>query len=190
MLIRVCMCRALPRGADPGAIPRELRQWRPPAGETRVKPVKACAALRSLTGYEFSILTANPHPANGDLPESCGVVGQVLPEVRFEVSLPASRNKRLLMIGNGGYAGENLDAPSRAAFRDEAIPAGFVAPVNVPGGRPLPGVARQCGSGRPPGSNVRRQTLARHGCTSLPPGPIRLSTRRRATGQGRLAGNS
>ncbi|HET8548159.1 MAG TPA: tannase/feruloyl esterase family alpha/beta hydrolase, partial [Bryobacteraceae bacterium] len=103
--------------------PQEIRQWKPPAGETRVQPRVACAALRSLTGYEFSIITARTESAAGT--EFCRILGQVLPEVRFEVSLPAQWNKRLLMIGNGGYAGENLDAPGRLAMRNQAVAAGF-----------------------------------------------------------------
>ena len=53
------------------------------------------------------------------------MVGQVLPEVKFEVALPVSWNKRLVMIGNGGYAGENLETPQRTTLRDDALRAGF-----------------------------------------------------------------
>jgi feruloyl esterase len=105
---------------------QEIRQWKAPAGEMPVRPRSACSALRGLTGYELSIMTADLHPASGGTPEFCRVMGQVMPEVRFEVALPAQWNKRLLMIGNGGYAGENLEAPGRITTRNEALTAGFV----------------------------------------------------------------
>ncbi|MCX6633982.1 MAG: tannase/feruloyl esterase family alpha/beta hydrolase [Acidobacteria bacterium] len=84
-------------------------------------PQTQCSSLRALTGYEFSVVTAVLHPAAGNVPEFCRVVGQVQPEVRFEVSLPTFWNKRLLVAGNGGYAGEDLEAPGRIAGRNEAL---------------------------------------------------------------------
>ena len=84
-------------------------------------PQAQCSSLRALTGYEFSVVTAVLHPAAGNVPEFCRVVGQVQPEVRFEVSLPTFWNKRLLMAGNGGYAGEDLETPGRIAGRNEAL---------------------------------------------------------------------
>ncbi len=72
-------------------------------------PAQSCAALRALTGYEFSIDTAVTVPAQGDTAAYCRVTGLVQPEVRFEVSLPAAWNGRLYMFGNGGFAGETLD---------------------------------------------------------------------------------
>jgi hypothetical protein len=40
-------------------------------------------------------------PADGETPEFCRVMGQILPEIRFDVSLPSSWNRRFLMTGNG-----------------------------------------------------------------------------------------
>jgi Tannase and feruloyl esterase len=53
------------------------------------------------------------------------VLGQILPEVRFELSLPAQWNGRLYMFGNGGYAGEALDAAARVGIRNAALQRGF-----------------------------------------------------------------
>jgi len=50
-----------------------------------------------------------------------------LPEIRFEVNLPASWNSRFYMTGNGGYAGESLDAPQRAAGRARVLRRGFAS---------------------------------------------------------------
>src|SRR5262247_3855348 len=64
----------------------------PPAGESVLQPKCACADLRSLTGYEFTVESAAVIPASADVPEHCRVRGQILPELRFEVSLPAVWN--------------------------------------------------------------------------------------------------
>src|ERR1700732_3650432 len=62
-------------------------------------PRMACSDLRSLTGYEFSVATAVVIAAAGDVPEYCRVTGNILPEVRFEVSLPKTWNRKLHMSG-------------------------------------------------------------------------------------------
>ena len=75
--------------------------------------------------------TATGVPATPDAPEYCRVSGQIQPEIRFEVSLPAVWNGRLYMFGNGGYAGEALDAPGRVATTRRALARGFaVAQMN------------------------------------------------------------
>jgi hypothetical protein len=103
-----------------------LGKQRPPTPEPAPAPQVSCGALRALTGFEFTVITAVQQPATAAVPEFCRVLGQVAPEIRFEVSLPASWNRRLYMFGNGGYAGENLEAPGRLANRDAALRLGFV----------------------------------------------------------------
>jgi feruloyl esterase len=98
----------------------------PPAGESVLPPKIACADLRSLTGYEFTVESAVAIPVSSDAPAHCRVRGQILPEIQFEVSLPAAWNRRFYMYGNGGYAGESLDAPQRAGIRNAALRRGFV----------------------------------------------------------------
>ena len=100
-----------------------LETWKDPAPPKA--PRASCAGLRGLTGYEFSIDAGVVVPADAGVPEFCRVVGQVAPEVRFEVSLPAAWNGRLYMFGNGGYAGESLTAPNRVARRNAALAKGF-----------------------------------------------------------------
>src|SRR5438128_2698360 len=99
----------------------------PPAGESAQSPKLACADLRSLTSYGFTVESATLIPASNDTSEYCRVKGQILPEIRFEVNLPASWNRRFYMSGNGGYAGESLDAPQRAAARAAAVRRGFAS---------------------------------------------------------------
>src|SRR5262245_12409510 len=107
----------------------QFGNWKPSLNDgAAVKPKRAeagCSALVSLTGYEFSVETAALVPASGDLPEYCHVTGQILPEVRFELSLPASWNNRFYMFGNGGYAGETLSTQGRGATRNTALKARF-----------------------------------------------------------------
>ena len=72
----------------------QFRAWKPSAlaDGVHAKPRAACAALVALTGYEFSIIAATPVAASNDAPEYCRVSGQIQPEIRFEVSLPAVWN--------------------------------------------------------------------------------------------------
>lgn len=107
------------------AQPGEFRAWNPPADDPRVAPQVACQDLRAATNYEFSILSATLEPATAATPAYCRVMGFIAPEIRFEVALPASWNLRLAMIGNGGFAGEPLDAPGRRATREAALAKGF-----------------------------------------------------------------
>jgi feruloyl esterase len=111
----------------------QFKDWKPEFNSgAGTKPKADCAALVSQTGYEFSIETAALVPASGGVPEFCHVTGQILPEVRFEVSLPTSWNNRFYMFGNGGFAGETLSSPFRAGFRAQALKAGFaVAQTNT-----------------------------------------------------------
>lgn len=102
-----------------------IRNWKPPQGEASVKPQSACEALHSLTGYEYSVIAADEIPSAGEVPAFCRVLIQVMPEIRIEVALPANWNRRLYMFGNGGFAGESLEAPNRVAHRNQALQAGF-----------------------------------------------------------------
>jgi hypothetical protein len=109
------------------AQPRQFENWKETA--TLRAPKSACGDLRALTTYTFSIDTATLNPAGN---AACIVEGQILPEIRFEVSLPATWNGRLYMFGNGGFAGENLANPGRQRIRDRALAAGFaIAQTNT-----------------------------------------------------------
>lgn len=90
-------------------------------------PGRSCASLRDVLAVDVTVTSAATVPAAGDVPEHCRVRGLIAPEVRFEVDLPTAWNRRLYMFGNGGYAGENLDAPPRRTLADGAVRAGFVA---------------------------------------------------------------
>ena len=110
----------------------QFQDWKPLESEARLGPKAGCGDLRSFTGYEVSIVTAAHVPASAEAPKHCRISGQILPEIRFEVSLPAAWNRRFYMFGNGGYAGESLEAPNRVATRNRALQRGFaVAQTNT-----------------------------------------------------------
>jgi feruloyl esterase len=100
-------------------------QWTDTA--TTRGPKLTCRELRSTTTYDFSVDDASSVPAKDPVPEFCHVQGLIMPEVRFEVSLPRSWNGRLYMFGNGGFAGESLTSgPGRVIRRNAALEKGFV----------------------------------------------------------------
>jgi Tannase and feruloyl esterase len=77
------------------------------------KPVTGCPGLRSLTNNQMTVAVAVPVPETPAAPAHCRVFGQVLPQVGFEIRMPAEWNGRFMMIGNGGFAGEPTDSPGR-----------------------------------------------------------------------------
>jgi feruloyl esterase len=115
--------------AQPAATPFLI----PPVGEAVGAPRIACAQLYSLTGFDFTIESAVAVPAQDDAPEFCRVMGLVLPEIRFEVALPTAWNRRFMMTGSGGYAGDSLESPQRIRLRAAAMRQGFAAAVTNTG---------------------------------------------------------
>src|ERR1017187_3565948 len=67
------------------------------------KPVTVCADLRSLTSNQITVAVAQSLPETPQAPAHCRVFGQVLPQVGFDLRMPADWNGRFMMIGNGGY---------------------------------------------------------------------------------------
>lgn len=94
-------------------------------------PQADCEALktriRAVEGTPLTIVSAEMVGAGAGAPRFCRVFGLIAPEIQFEVALPTAWNRRLYMRGNGGYAGERLDAPDRIELRDRAVRQGFVA---------------------------------------------------------------
>jgi len=96
------------------------------------EPGKACETLNQFKMEEIVRIKAAKIAAAGLTPEFCQVIGLLSPEIAFEVSLPARWNGRFYMFGNGGHAGEALDAPFQVAQRNAALQNGFaVAHTNT-----------------------------------------------------------
>src|ERR1019366_8334175 len=63
------------------------------------KPVTVCADLRSLTNNQITVAVAQSLPETPQAPAHCRVFGQVLPQVGFDLRMPADWNGRFMMIG-------------------------------------------------------------------------------------------
>ena len=88
------------------------------------EPRKPCEALARFKSKEIARISATMVPA-GEAAGHCRVTGLISPEIAFEVSLPTKWNGRFYMIGNGGHAGEAMDAPARVDQRNAALRIGF-----------------------------------------------------------------
>src|SRR6516162_9419625 len=84
-------------------------------------PQMKCTDLVRFSTTDVTIISAQLIPATNGVPEHCRVTGNILPEIAFEVNLPSSWNRRFYMNGNGGYAGERPDVPTRVALRANAL---------------------------------------------------------------------
>src|ERR1041385_5301550 len=110
---RLILCRTLPAGYAPtlrGACAALLFAALVSA---QSKPAIPCPDLRALTNNEVSVAIAQPIAASENGPAHCRVAGQILPQVAFEIRMPAEWNGRFVMVGNGGDAGEATDRPRR-----------------------------------------------------------------------------
>ncbi|MBI4908715.1 MAG: tannase/feruloyl esterase family alpha/beta hydrolase [Acidobacteria bacterium] len=106
---------------------------RPAGGAQPGAPRMQCKALQAVSEFEFTIESAVMVPAEGATPEFCRVMGMIQPEIRFEVALPSTWNRRFHLTGNGGYAGDSLDSPQRLMLRSIAMRRGFAAAVTNTG---------------------------------------------------------
>lgn len=89
------------------------------------RPTLSCAAVAGLATAETTIVSVRVVPAADGVPEHCRATGLIQPEIRFEVNLPATWNRRFYMHGNGGFAGEAPDSGSRPMIRANALKQGF-----------------------------------------------------------------
>jgi len=87
----------------------------------------SCEAIIGAIAPDVIAMSATLVPASAGVPEFCRVVALGSPQVQMEFALPTRWNERLYMQGNGGFAGEALDAPERIANRNLALQNGFVA---------------------------------------------------------------
>jgi feruloyl esterase len=88
-------------------------------------PNKSCESLSAFKTPEIVSISARVVAATADTPHHCRVVGMIKPEVAFEVNLPDRWNRRFYMSGNGGLAGQPVDAPMNPE-RDTVLTNGFV----------------------------------------------------------------
>ena len=101
-----------------------LRDW--PIPSLTGKPAVACGSVRSLTNFDYSVVSASLIAASAAAPEHCRVRIFIQPALNMEIKLPTAWNGRLYMFGNGGWAGESFDAPGRVAIAARGLKAGFL----------------------------------------------------------------
>lgn len=94
-------------------------------GVASTQAAMSCASVASLATAETTIVSARLVPAGDGVPEHCRVSGLIQPEIRFEVNLPSSWNRRFYMHGNGGFAGESPEFGPRPTIRANALRQGF-----------------------------------------------------------------
>jgi hypothetical protein len=83
-----------------------------------------CAAMTKTTAGGVA-LTAQLIAASAAAPEHCRITGTIPAEIGFEINLPTQWNGRLWMYGNGGFAGEDANAPKEAESRAAGLSKGF-----------------------------------------------------------------
>jgi feruloyl esterase len=91
-----------------------------------IAPHASCDSLGTFKSEGLAKVAAKAIPAAAGMPAHCRVSGTISPEIAFEVNLPAKWNGRFYMIGNGGLAGEDMQAANRTSQRADALKNGFV----------------------------------------------------------------
>lgn len=112
------------------ALPALVTAWGQAAGSggtAESRPAMECAALVEQTNHRYSIVSATLLEPSDGVPERCRVLGVLPPEILFSVVLPTAWKGRILMTGNGGYAGTSPAARFRVQASDRAAARGFVA---------------------------------------------------------------
>ena len=91
-----------------GALPLLAQSPAPSVAQTHCEELNRLAlpgiVIRSATPVAAGMFTPNGVPSR-QVPAFCRVVATVLPELGFEVWLPAQWNKKYMAAGNGGLAG-------------------------------------------------------------------------------------
>ncbi len=88
-------------------------------------PKQTCESLSTFKSEGITSIQARVVAATADTPQHCRVIGNIAPEVAFEVDLPDRWNRRFYMTGNGGLAGDAVDA-ANTPDRGAALTNGFV----------------------------------------------------------------
>lgn len=98
---------------------------RAPSGQSgfAATPIAARGGCQAPPGP--SEVSARLIPATGETPAHCRLDGFLPTEIGFQINLPLNWNGRLYMYGNGGYAGEDAEAPAQQRNRDRALAKGF-----------------------------------------------------------------
>ena len=99
----------------------------PLAARSFARPARACAVPELPGGESATVISAQTIPRSDGTQAYCEVRGVVGNSTQFILYLPERWNGRIYMHGNGGFAGEPLDAPLGVRARIKAVRLGFVA---------------------------------------------------------------
>jgi feruloyl esterase len=91
-----------------------------------IAPRASCESLGTFKSEGVTMIQARAVPAAAGAPAYCRVSGVIAPEIGFDVMLPAMWNGRFYMLGNGGLAGDNLNAANSVNQRVDGVKNGFV----------------------------------------------------------------
>lgn len=102
-----------------------------PTGTTSPNPTStvavtgaSCARLMSAATNSGVTITSSTLVASSSSALSyCDVLGTIAPMINFEISLPITWNRRMFMLGNGGFAGEAFS--SFSTEKNYALTQGF-----------------------------------------------------------------
>jgi hypothetical protein len=86
--------------------------------------VLTCASMAKTTAGGV-VLSAQLIAGSAAAPEHCRITGTIPAEIGFEINLPTQWNGRLWMYGNGGFAGEDANAPKEVDSRHAGLSKGF-----------------------------------------------------------------
>ena len=109
-----------------GCVATSSQAAEPATGE-RASAAAACKRLAERTNHAYSILSADFQESAEGTSAHCRVLGVLPPEIVFEVVLPLAWNGRILMRGNGGYAGNSLTSRGSMSRSGQVASQGFVA---------------------------------------------------------------
>ena len=88
--------------------------WRSSSVDYSKKPHQLrldCKSLAAWSEYPAQVLIAEHGSRHDDLPEYCDVLGHIQSNIKFRLFLPVNWNGRFFMVGNGGFAGDDLLEP-------------------------------------------------------------------------------
>ncbi|MBT7952540.1 MAG: tannase/feruloyl esterase family alpha/beta hydrolase [Gammaproteobacteria bacterium] len=93
---------------------------------TSSTPIANCGDFNRISDVNHSVISARLIPAEGGAVEHCEIHGVIAPEIQYIVNLPAKWNRRLYMIGNGGFGGQSVISDYAVEDRAKARRLGFV----------------------------------------------------------------
>ena len=91
-----------------------------------IAPRASCESLSAFKSDGVTQIQSRLVPAAAAAPAYCRVSGVIAPEIGFDVLLPAMWNGRFYMLGNGGLAGDDLNAANSVNQRVDGVRNGFV----------------------------------------------------------------